>query len=241
MQSQSDQIQHYEADHTIGMCTCVKHQVASAKYDMTAVPQILVLDCSSRQWLGALAVGAENAPKDIFKGFTEVEQEEMYKEKGLEPNMIMESNPVVEISDEDIERFEKENVAEDIGYVTADSEIAAQALKNAVQQCASAETRVALQRFIKQTNSVKTPNQFNSLLHCAGSSLGYSAVGRGRIPCHSNSIARRSPGMPRGATPIGKGRRPAAAAITSKPKRPLNLAHNIECNVAKAKTHASGH
>lgn len=36
---------------------------------------VLKMDCSSRQWLAALAVGAENAPKEeFFKGLTEVEE-----------------------------------------------------------------------------------------------------------------------------------------------------------------------
>ncbi|KAK4325121.1 hypothetical protein Pmani_004276 [Petrolisthes manimaculis] len=139
---------------------------------MTAVPQILVLDCSSRQWLAALAVGTENATKeDFFKGLTEVEAEEISEDKGLEQNMIVESDPVLENNEEDFERCDRENVAEDIGDVTADSEVAAEALMTAVKQCANGETRVALQRFIKQISSVKTPNQQNSLLNCAGSSV----------------------------------------------------------------------
>ncbi|KAK4327556.1 hypothetical protein Pmani_001963 [Petrolisthes manimaculis] len=187
VQSQSDPTQVYEVDLAIGMCTCVKgqtgaickHQVACAEYSMTAVPQILVLDCSSRQWLAALAVGTENAPKeDFFKGLTEIEDEEISEDKGLEQNMIVESDPVLENNEEDFERCDTEYVAEDISDVTADSEVAAEALMTAVKQCANGETQVALKKFIKQISSVKTPNQLNSLLNCAGSSIKYSAVGR---------------------------------------------------------------
>ncbi|KAK4299278.1 hypothetical protein Pmani_028420 [Petrolisthes manimaculis] len=116
-------------------------QVACAEYSMTAVPHILVLDCSSRQWLAALAVDTENAPKeDFFKGLTEVEAEEISEDKGLEQNMIVESDPVLENNEEDFERCDRENVAEDIGDVTADSEVAAEALMTAVKQCANGET-----------------------------------------------------------------------------------------------------
>lgn len=86
MKSHSDPMQVYEVDLTVGICTCVKgqngalckHQVVCADYGMTAVPQIFVSTSSSRQWMAALAVGSELAPKEgFFKGLTEVQYKTM--------------------------------------------------------------------------------------------------------------------------------------------------------------------
>lgn len=99
----------------------------------------------------------------------------------------------------------------------------------------------ALKMFVQRLRSVKTSNQFNSFLHTVGVGVCVQkGAGRGKIPVQPTSIARRSEGMPRGATPLGKGRRPLNCNMP-KAKRPRNLAENVRNNVANAKSHGSGH
>lgn len=88
VQSESDQEQMYEVDLNIGMCTCIKgnndaickHQVVCANYGMTVLPQMLMLNSSSRHWLAVLALGEEKAPAEVFfkalKGVQSVETTE---------------------------------------------------------------------------------------------------------------------------------------------------------------------
>lgn len=99
----------------------------------------------------------------------------------------------------------------------------------------------ALKMFVQRLRSVKTSNQFNSFLHTVGVGVCVQrGAGRGKIPVQPTSITRRSEGMPRGATPLGKGRRPLHCNMP-KAKRPRNLAENVRNNVANAKSHGSGH
>lgn len=246
VQSQSDQLQYYHVDLTIGMCTCVqgqngaicKHQIASADYGMTVVPQIFVSTSRNRQWLAALAVGKEHVPKmSFFKGLTEVTENET--------NESTESDVDVKINAGQFENVKTESFPEDStddDYdLSADSTLVAEALKEKTVELGDADTRMALQRYLQRVQSLKTTNQLNTFLNSAGSvSIRHGGAGRGKIPCQPTSIARRSTGMPRGAAPIGKGRRPAAA-LSSKPKRPRSLSCNVERNVANAKSHGSGH
>lgn len=151
----------------------------------------------------------------------------------------MEMDARREIETREMENITNESTAEDTVDLTAPNTQVTEALKELTSFYGNSETRLSLQRFFQRIKSVKTSNQLNSLLNCAGSSVRYGA-GRGKIPCQPTSLARRSPGMPRGAAPIGKGRRPAAAQ-SSKPKRPRNLAHSVACNITNAKPHGSGH
>lgn len=74
VQSESDPEKMYEVDLNIGICTCTKgnngaickHQVACANHGMTVLPQMLVLNSSSRHRLAVLALGEEKAPKEFF-------------------------------------------------------------------------------------------------------------------------------------------------------------------------------
>lgn len=67
----------------------------------------------------------------------------------------------------------------------------------------NADTRLGLKDFIRRLTSVKTANQLNCFLNTMGLFVKNGA-GRGKIPCQPTSVARRPPGMPRGAAALGK-------------------------------------
>lgn len=131
-------------------------------------------------------------------------------------------------------------VTADNSQVVAKSRIAAEMLIEAAARFGNPHSMAALDKFMQRIKALKTANQFNSLLHISGSSVKNGGAGRGKIPCQPTSIARRLTGRPRGAAPLGKGRRPTGTT-TPQAKRPRNLAYNIQHNVANAKSHGNGH
>ena len=100
------------------------------------------------------------------------------------------------------------------------------------------DTVLALERLQKVLGAVKTTNQLNTILHML-TATSKRGAGRGKIPCQPTTLARRKPGRPRGAAPLGKGRRPNIVKMKS--KRPRNISLNIRENVANAKSHGSNH
>ena len=118
--------------------------------------------------------------------------------------------------------------------VKVDSSLVESTLAAVVQQYGNEDTAVAMEKLQKALGAVKTSNQLNNLLHTLASTTKRGA-GRGKIPCHPTTIARRKPDRPRGAAPLSKGRRPNG--VTAKAKRPRNLAANVSANVANAKSH----
>ena len=104
----------------------------------------------------------------------------------------------------------------------------------------NSETSLALEAAWKRFERTKTGNQKNSVLHTIGTGVLNRGAGRGKNRCQPTSIARRGPGKPRGAAPLGKWRRPSNLS-TPKSKRPRCLSDNIEANVANGKSHGSGH
>lgn len=126
--------------------------------------------------------------------------------------------------------------AEDIISQTQE---ATELLVKACAKYGNADTLIGIKKFKDRLRLIKSTNQLNSFLNIMGSSMKKGA-GRGKIPCQPTSIARRPPGMPRGAATIGKGRRPSASS-TPRSKRPHKLAQNVKSNVANAKSHGTGH
>jgi len=76
----------------------------------------------------------------------------------------------------------------------------------------------AIEKLIQRVTTVRSSNQLDSILHCTGAALP-GACGRGKIPCQPTSVARRQVGMPRGAAPIGKGRKRKGNLIDKALKR----------------------
>ncbi|XP_064107998.1 uncharacterized protein LOC135216553 [Macrobrachium nipponense] len=70
VQSESDPTIKYDVDPEIGLCSCMqgqtgaicKHQIACAKFSMTAVPQQFLSSSESRHRLAVMAVGQEKVP-----------------------------------------------------------------------------------------------------------------------------------------------------------------------------------
>ena len=255
VQSESDSEQVYEVDLNIGICTCIKgnngavckHQVACANHGMTVLPQMLVLNSSTRHWLAVLALGEEKAPTESFFKCLKEEQKEAQSGEGTEENkesdnernsfpdsvepMKMETPDVMSASTTDeVHAESKELILQSRG--------AFEILMEKCTKYGDADTLLAIKKFKERLCSVKSTNQLNSFFYATGSSMKKGA-GRGKIPCQPTSIARRSPGMPRGSATIGKGRRPSTLA--SRSKRLHNLAHNVKSNVANAKAHGTGH
>lgn len=256
VQSESDPEQMHEVDLNIGICTCIrgntgaicKHQVACANQGMTVVPQMLLLNSSSRHRLAVLALGEEKSPPEgFFKSLKEVQSKESDKEN-CEPviegdssdnctqvPMETETPDVMAASASSI--TVKEHV--EVEDIIAQSQEAAEALVKTCARYGNSDTLMGIQKFLGRLKFIKTTNQLNSFLNVTGSTMRKGA-GRGKIPCQPTSIARRTPGMPRGAATLGKGRRPSTTQA-SRPKRPHNLAYNVKSNVANAKSHGTGH
>lgn len=145
--------------------------------------------------MAALAVGPDLAPKEsFFKGLTEVENNERNEVNAAEVNM--ETDVRVEITDLQLENVNNSSIPEDTNDLTSDLRVVSETLTKQTGLSKNSETRPALQKFLQRLNSVKTANQLNCLLSCAGSSVKYGGAGRGKIPCQPASIARRSSGMP---------------------------------------------
>lgn len=256
VQSESDPEQMYEVDLNIGICTCIrgnngaicKHQVVCANQGMTVVPQMLVLNSSSRHRLAVLALGDEKAPAEGFfkplkKEVQSAERTEENCEADIEGNSSYENCTDSQMETETPDVMSASSVTDEehaeIEDIIAQSREAAEALVKTCAKYGNADTLLGIKKFTDRLKFIKSANQLNSFLNIMGSSMKKGA-GRGKIPCQPTSIARRLPGMPIGAATLGKGRRPSTTP-TSRSKRPHNLARNVESNVANAKSHGTGH
>ena len=246
---------HYTVDLQAGFCECTvgengslcKHQVACAEYSMTVLPQVFTATSENRRWLASVAVGDANTPPEsFFRGL--VEPTGQHCSTGSVSDQV---EPQV-ITEEDKEDQLMVNINEDSASAASEKDqqmsqcpdIAqfVEAVKNVTEKFGNNETVAALSTAAKRLKQVKNSNMLNSILYNIGSAVSVSGAGRGKIRCQPTSIARRGPGKPRGAAPLGKGRRPGClTASNSKPKRPRNLSKNIYENVANAKSHGSGH
>ena len=111
-------------------------------------------------------------------------------------------------------------------------------LKKVYKKFGDGESPKAIDILVKRLKSIKSSSQFNNYCYSYGSSrIRIGGAGRGKIPCQPSSIARKEPGLPRGAAPIGKGRKRMKAHIPRVAKRPRNLALSILNNQANAKSH----
>lgn len=244
VQSQSTPSLQYDVDLVTGFCECTagengslcKHQAACADYSMTVLPQVFTATTENRRWLASVAVGDEKVPPEgFFRGLLEptLEKEETAcaspVQESQESTEIQLMPPEVNVENQD----ENPHQSPDVGEFVA-------TFQNVVEKYANSDTAAALSTAVRRLKTVKSGNQLNSILQTFGSGLCNKGAGRGKIRCQPTSIARRGPGKPRGAAPLGKGRRPSHLP-NPKPKRPRNLSQNIAQNVANAKSHGSGH
>ena len=111
-------------------------------------------------------------------------------------------------------------------------------LKEVYKKFGDGESPKALDIWVKRIKSIKSSSQFNSYFSSFGSSMiRIGGAGRGKIPCQPSSIVRREAGLPRGAAPIGKGRKRKNAHVPRVTKQPRNLALSILNNQPNAKSH----
>lgn len=118
-----------------------------------------------------------------------------------------------------------------------DDDVLGNTLNQVIGKFKNQETPVKQAKAI--INSIKTTNHLNSFLHNSSIDKKRGGAGRGKIPWQPTSVARRNPGRPRSAAPLGKGRKPGIIKTTE--TREHNLALNISNNVANAKSHGKGH
>ncbi|XP_064109014.1 uncharacterized protein LOC135217211 [Macrobrachium nipponense] len=216
VQSESDPTIKYDVDPEIGLCSCMqgqtgaicKHQIACAKFSMTAVPQQFLSSSESRHRLAVMAVGQEKVPDVAFfrklneDGGFEITGKAEIKEIDSEKteNLDMEEEPQDPISrtetmsSSDADDFASRKISRDV----------ADAIVRVSARYRNSSTDLELKKFLRRLDSVKTANRMNSLLHCTGSAIRNGGAGRGKIPCQPTSITRRSTGRPRGAAPLCK-------------------------------------
>lgn len=249
IKSQSEEGTLYSVDLAIGLCTCnvgengrvCKHQLAAAEYSATVIPQLVNLTPVNRRWIAGVALGSEKVPSITF--FEDL----ITSTAGVstEPVVQAEKTDVGEIDAEGVDDGdfkEIHEVTDNEEETTAPPKVDTSSVENTLATVAkrygNQETVVALEKLQKALGAVKTTNQLNNILHML-TATSKRGAGRGKISCQPTSVARRKPGRPRGAAPLGKGRRPNT--VKTKAKRPRNLALNIRENVANAKSHGSNH
>lgn len=103
-------------------------------------------------------------------------------------------------------------------------------LRNCIEKYADTETPSVLGSFKKQVRAVRSSNTLNSLF--PGMGMPFKAAGRGKFPCQPTCVSRRKMGMPRGASPLAKGRRRVGSIPEGAPKRKRSLAANVLLNQA---------
>lgn len=264
VKSQSKEQIQYAVDLKTGLCDCstgmtgkvCKHQVACSEQFLLQLPQILENSPENRHWLASIALGKENVPPlDFFVTLKENSEsvtgddhsntEEKEKSRGISHDVdnVEEDMPPTNIHPKvecnetgDVSTSTKPSGAAVLQVI---SEINDTMLHLATQY-GNEQTLEGMQKLLSRLTSVRTSNQLNSLLHSTGSSAMQGA-GRGKIPCQPTSVARRQVGMPRGAAPIGKGRKRKGSLIEKSVKRQRNLALNISLDQPNAKSHGSGH
>ena len=189
---------------------------------MTALSQTFSTTSENRRWLASVAVGEENTPPEsFFRGLLE-------SQPTVEEEMPSHSTtPKLEEREQDLPMSENdnENCEDQGGYI---EEFVA-ALQTATEKYGNSDTAAGLKQATQRLKNIKSTNMLNSVLHTIGSSVCTRGIGtgRGKIPCQPTSIARRGPGQPRGAAPLGKGRRPSCLLNNRGGKRPRNLSVNI--------------
>lgn len=254
VKSQSKEQTQYTVDLKTGLCDCsagmtgkvCKHQVACSEQFLMQLPQILENSPENRHWLASIALGNENIPPlDFFVTLKENSESATgddhsnttgEKEKSHGTSHDVDNVEVTSNETGDVSNSTKPSGAAVLQVITEINDT----MLHLATQYGDEQTLEGMQKLLSRLKSVRTSNQLNSLLHSTGSSAMQGA-GRGKIPCQPTSVARRQVGMPRGAAPIGKGRKRKGSAIEKAMKRQRNLALNISLNQPNAKSHGSGH
>lgn len=246
---------NYNVDLTIGMCQCMigktgkvcKHQIACGETAVMNLPQVLENTAENRHWLAGVAKGTEELPTVAFFSNEIKIASEVHADSC--------SNVVspVQVKTEEVETMSvplKENEvaskaidsphdnSQKIEPPLNDLKAAAIALfSDTLHRLGDNTSRTSIEAFMKKVKVLKSTNHLNSFLHSCGSLFKLSGAGRGKIPCQPTSVSRRSIGMPRGAAPLGKGRKRKADLLVKAAKRRRNLALNVLQNQPNAKSH----
>lgn len=248
--SETNKDLHYNVDLTIGMCDCVigktgsvcKHQIACGETAVMNLPQVLENTTEIRHWLAGVAKGTEKLPAvEFFSDKIEIAPEvhdvscsivvspSVKVETVLIP--LQENEVASEAIDPPENSVEKEPPLNDL--IAAAVEL----FSDTLHRLGDSTSYKSIENYMKKVKILKSTNHLNSFLHSCGSSFKLSGVGRGKIPCQPTSVARRPVGMPRGAAPIGKGRKRKSDLLVKAAKRKRNLALNVLQNQPNAKSH----
>lgn len=252
VKSQSEEGQQYTVDLTTGICDCnvgmtgkvCKHQLACAEHFLLQLPQVFRDSPENRQWLAGIVLGKENLPSrdffDTLEKCSEISNDTQHKGYEISPGAPSDKDTEVEAPPTNIVNEKNNEPTKPSEAVVEKITAIHDTLLHLATRFEDQQTLEGMEKLLSRLNSVRTSNQLNSLLHCTGS-VSMHGAGRGKIPCQPTSVARRSDGMPRGAAPIGKGRKRKGCHIDKAMKRERNLALNISLNQPNAKSHGSGH
>ena len=260
--SEKDASKVYDVDLQLGWCSCVKgntgavckHQTACAEFAMASLPQVFVATKERRQWLAAVAMGADAAPPvDFFAGLTEKEPTvsgdgaASAAEPAVSPSAShapASDSAAVDASDDDFVDAPPNSAPPPALRVEKPSPAVLDELLSTLRDTATALgdglTDEGARRMTARLRQMRTGAQLNSAMFCFGSTVATSGGGGRKIRCQPASISRRREGVPRGAAPVAKGRPPKASQKAAR-KRVRNLAVNVALNRANARSHGSGH
>ena len=98
-----------------------------------------------------------------------------------------------------------------------------------------------LSRVLSRLRNVQTGSQWETFLHSFGGAVPLRRHPRAAIRVQPTSLARRRPGVTRGAKRLASGRPPSTDPVRRKTKRPRNLSYNVLLNQPNAKSHGDGH
>ena len=246
---------NYSVDIKNGICDCLagqtgsicKHQVACANVHLQQLPQYFESTKENRRWLAGVALGIDKVPElSFFCDLQESPPDELVHNDG---NNVLKNASNIEVEAQALHSGSEESTSDNGSSDFTDEASTlrlpldiANDIKDVMLEMFNRfgddNTRVGMEAMLKKLKSAKTGSQYNSYLFSLGSSMSrIQGAGRGKIPCQPTSISRRGPGMPRGAAPLGKGRKRKNSLLLKAAKRPRNLAYNIACNQANGKSH----
>lgn len=244
----------YYVDVENGTCTCpdgcsgkmCKHHLSVLMHEELSSKSMLLFTSTAEEKLKycKLAVGAASCPSiEFFKSMKTCNISENSNDAVVASDLV-EPDPTAEgyssseefidgglaVTEKHHRKLEEKHVDDLL------SQTMSLMKKKFGSQWETVETAEALEKFNSRLNAIQTPAQLMSLLHASHSDSLPRRNGGRRIRCQPTAISRRQCNAPRGAAPLGKGRRPSCVSVPST-KRPRNLAYNVERNQANAKTH----
>lgn len=240
----------YQVCMDLGTCTCqsgqqgafCKHQALVHHCYGGNFPNAPVVTAKDRHQLGLLALGDRCRDQAFFQGFRDSSPQETSTSTGPaqpvdaepEPQQPMDTEPQLEAQGSAGSTHQREDAAELLKKIQEEQ------WRHHSLAAGNPYYTTALQNVLEEMRKIqKEPQVIASYL--AMKAACTSARRRGRaIKVQPTSIARRRPGVSRGAGRVPAGR-PAKSSASNKTKRPHTLQLSIKDGVPHAKSHGAGH